>query len=50
MSENTTQQTRTSQSATSTDTASAEQDILDLAREKVLERGEGLSQPKLFGR
>ena len=47
MSENTTQQTRTSQSATSTDTASAEQDILDLAREKVLERGEGLSQPEI---
>ncbi|MCF6771589.1 biotin synthase BioB [Corynebacterium sp. MC-22] len=47
MSENTTQQTRTSQSATSTDTASAEQDILDLAREKVLERGEGLFQPEI---
>ena len=47
MSENTTQQTRTSQSATSTDTASAEQDILDLVREKVLERGEGLSQPEI---
>ena len=47
MSENTTQQTRTSQSATSSETASAEQDILDLAREKVLERGEGLSQPEL---
>ena len=47
MSENTTQQTRTSQSATSSETASAEQDILDLAREKVLERGEGLSQPEI---
>lgn len=47
MSENTTQQTRTSQSAISTDTAPAEQDILDLAREKVLERGEGLSQPEI---
>ena len=47
MSENTTQQTRTSQSFTSPDTASAEQDILDLAREKVLERGEGLSQPEI---
>lgn len=47
MSENTTQQIRTSQSATSSETASAEQDILDLAREKVLERGEGLSQPEI---
>ena len=47
MSEITTQQTRTSQSATSSETASAEQDILDLAREKVLERGEGLSQPEI---
>ncbi|WP_296104432.1 biotin synthase BioB [uncultured Corynebacterium sp.] len=47
MSENTTQQNRTSQSATSGETASAERDILDLAREKVLERGEGLSQPEI---
>ena len=47
MSENTTQQTRTSQSSTSSETASAEQDILHLAREKVLERGEGLSQPEI---
>ncbi|MDN8625026.1 MULTISPECIES: biotin synthase BioB [Corynebacterium] len=47
MSENTTQQTTTSRSATSSDTVAAEQDILDLAREKVLERGEGLSQSEI---
>lgn len=47
MSKNMTQQSSTSQSAASSERVSAEQDILDLAREKVLERGEGLSQPEI---